>query len=257
MARSNFFKHVAFHGGTSLRIIHGLDRFSEDLDFDRYDQNYAIDFERMAYYICNELESYGLKYEMDKVKTPDSNIWGCYIVGNMYETLKAMGFKEKVLKPVHPNTLLRVKIDIDLEMPDGYRLDHQYKSSPFHYGITLLDLPSLFAGKTAAVVGRHWISRIKGRDLYDFEWYIRNKVPINLEYFSNNLLRGGTIESPIKDKEALLSVLEKRFMAIDYDNALQDLYAFVPRENIPKGWCPEHFIELSKDILIKDYGSPE
>jgi len=249
--RSNFFGHAAFQGGTSLRIFHGLDRFSEDLDFCVVDEGYEVDFDRLSDFIRNELESLGLDYKLDRIKGSDGNITGCFIEGNAVETLSLMGYQEKLLKQVHPNTLLKVKIGIDKEIPGGYGLEHVFKEYPFNYGATLLDFPSLFAGKTSAVITRHWRNRIKGRDLYDFEWYIDREVPVNTRFLENNLMREGLVGEYELDRQTLLSILERRFNSINYDSALSDLRAFVPPSRVPTDWNPDHFIELSKRIVMK------
>ena len=249
--RSNFFGHVAFHGGTSLRIFHNLDRFSEDLDFCVVDDGFEVDYDVISNFVVNELESLGLDYSMTKVRRGDGNITGCYIEGNATETLSLMGYGEKILKDIHPNTHLKIKMDVDLDTPRGYRLEHFYKTYPFQYGATLLDFPSLFAGKTSAVITRHWRNRTKGRDLYDFEWYIKRQVPVNIRYLESNLMRENLVNESELDRNTLLSILEERFNRIDYESGLMDLRAFIPKQKIPSDWSPEHFIELSKKIIIE------
>ncbi|AMK13109.1 hypothetical protein AUP07_0049 [methanogenic archaeon mixed culture ISO4-G1] len=253
--RANFFNHVAFHGGTSLRLFHGLDRFSEDLDFCIVDDGFEVNFDKISSYVENEIKSFGLDYSITKVKGPDAFIQGCYVEGNAVDTLREMGYSDEELTLIHPRTKLKVKMDVDRNTPKGFRLDHLYKGYPFQYGITLLDIHSLFAGKTSAVITRHWKNRVKGRDLYDFEWYINNKIPVNMDYLESNLVREGLVQESELDRDMLLELLANRFNALDYKSALSDLSMFV--QNVPDNWCPEHFIELSKDILIKDYGSPE
>jgi len=249
--RSNFFGHVAFHGGTSLRIFHDLDRFSEDLDFCVVDDGYEVDYDRLSNFVTTELESLGLNYAITKVRRGDGNTTGCYIEGNAVETLSLMGYDENILKQIHPNMHLKVKMDVDLDTPSGYRLEHFYKTYPFQYGATLLDLPSLFAGKTSAVITRHWRNRTKGRDLYDFEWYISRQVPVNTRYLESNLMREGLVKESELNRDTLLSILEERFNKIDYNSGLEDLRPFLPKSRIPTDWSPEHFIELSKKIIVE------
>ncbi len=251
LSRSNFFGHAALQGGTSLRIFHGLDRFSEDLDFCVVEDGYEVDFDQMSDYISNELRSLGLEYHLDKVKRSDGNITGCFIEGNAVETLSLMGYQEKLLKQVHSNTLLKVKIDIDKEIPGGFGLEHIYKAYPFNYGATLLDLPSLYAGKTSAVITRHWGNRVKGRDLYDFEWYVNREAVLNTRFLENNLIWEGLVKESELNRDLLLSILEERFNKIDFDSALSDLRAFVPSSKVPTDWNAEHFIEVSKRLIMK------
>ncbi len=251
LSRSGFFGYAAFQGGTSLRIFHGLDRFSEDLDFCVVQDGHKVDLDRMAGYLQDELESFGLTFTIQKRDKEEGNICGYRIKGNTRDMLQVMGFPESIMKHIYPNAMTDVKIDIDKETPGGFGLEHVRKNDPFHYSATLLDFPSLFAGKTSAVITRHWRNRIKGRDLYDFEWYIGKEVPINMCFLESNLSREGLVKESELDRDKLLQILEDRFNVIDYDSALEDLSLFVPSSHIPSDWSPEHFIELSKKIIIE------
>ena len=139
---------------------------------------------------------------------------------------------------------------MDAETPDGFGFTHEYKTSPFNYSVTILDKPSLFAAKTSAVISRHWKNRIKGRDLFDFEWYIDNNTPLNTVYLINNLMREGKISSPDASKDDLLLIMKERFDSIDYDSAILDLYPFVDADKIPSNWSSDHFTDLAKRIVF-------
>ena len=251
LSRSGFFGYAAFQGGTALRIFHDLDRFSEDLDFCVVKDRHKVDLDGLSGYIQDELDSFGLTFNIQKRDKEDGNICGFKIKGNTRDMLQVMGFPESVMKYIHPNALTDVKVDIDKETPGGFGLEHVRKNDPFQYSATILDFTSLFAGKTSAVITRHWRQRIKGRDLYDFEWYIRKGIPINMRFLESNLMREGLVKESELDKDALLTILENRFNVIDYDSALDDLGLFVTRSNIPTDWSSEHFIDLSKRIVIE------
>jgi len=113
-------------------------------------------------------------------------------------------------------------------------------------------MPRLFAAKTLAVISRHWGHRVKGRDFYDFEWYIENGVSINRKYLANNLMREGLLEEPKLTREKLLEILRNRFETVDLESALADISSYVDTEQIPDNWDPEHFIELSQKIQFSD-----
>lgn len=250
MFRSNFFGYSAFQGGTCLRIFHGLDRFSEDLDFCVVQDGHKVDLDSISGYIQNEIESFGLHFEIQKRDKEGGNICGFQIKGNTVDVLETMGFPDSIITAVHPKTLTYIKVDIDKETPKGFGIEHQYKTYPFHYGATLMDLPSLFAGKTSAVITRYWKKRVKGRDLYDFDWYIKKGIPINMSFLESNLMREGLVNESELNMDVLLSILEDRFNAINYDSALEDIALFVQDEKIPEEWGPEYFINLSKKMMI-------
>ena len=250
LSRSGFFNHAAFHGGTALRIFHDLDRFSEDLDFCIIDPDYAVDIEFLAGFVDNELAANGIEAKIDKDRQ-SRNIKSCQVVGKTVDILTTFGFNDRLIASVDSKSKIRIKMDIDLEVPDGYILDHRLRDYPFHYSATLLDKPSLFAAKTSAVICRHWRNRVKGRDFYDFEWYINNSCPMNRTYLANNLMREGLVDEPYISKEKLLEILRNRFETVDLDSALDDISAFVRLDKI-HDWSPEHFINLSERIRFTD-----
>ncbi|MBQ7979960.1 MAG: nucleotidyl transferase AbiEii/AbiGii toxin family protein [Candidatus Methanomethylophilaceae archaeon] len=250
--RSNFFNYAAFQGGTSLRIFHDLDRFSEDLDFCVVEEGHKVDLEKISGYLKDEIMSYGLEFNIQIRDVEGGNICGFRIKGNTRDLLQAMGFPESTLMLIHPKALTDIKIDIDKETPKGYKVEHVFKSYPFQYGATIMDYPTLFAGKTSAVITRHWKNRVKGRDLYDFEWYIGQNIPVNMRFLESNLVREGLIKESEFNREVLLELLEDRFRVIDYNSALEDISLFVPSDKVPENWSPEHFIEVSKRIQIDD-----
>lgn len=92
---------------------------------------------------------------------------------------------------------------------------------------------------------------MKGRDLYDFEWYVGRGVPLNMEFLEGNLVREGVIHQGDLDEKRLLALLGERFRAIDYDSALRDLLPFVNASCLPADWGAEHFIGLSERMTVR------
>ena len=244
--RSGFFNSMAFHGGTSLRIIHGLNRFSEDLDFCQISERYP-DMDAASKSVKKEFQSLGLDFQMIPRKKRSDNISGYYVEGNASKTMRVFGLPDSISRAADVSAKIRIKIDMDTDTPNGFGLEHMFRTTPFNYGVAILDKPSLFAAKTSAVISRHWKNRIKGRDLFDFEWYIRNEIPINTTYLVNNLCREGLLNED-SSKDEILKVLEGRFESIDYDSAMSDIRVYVDVKDIPQDWSPDHFINLSKKI---------
>ena len=248
--RSNFFNHMAFHGGTALRIFYDIDRFSEDLDFCQIDDG-PVDLATIGGFIEDEFESLGLEFHVSSRIRKESNITGYKVKGNASDTMIAFGFQKEILDALNPDAVISIKIDVDVDTPKGFGIDHKFKTYPFNYGTTLLDKPSLFAAKTSAVITRHWKNRIKGRDLYDFEWYIRNGTPINTVYLINNLQREGIVSDNDITRDELVEILRNRFDSIDYHSAIDDLYPFIDNKKIPQNWSSNHFndmIEMMKFV---------
>ena len=194
-----------------------------------------------------EFESLGLDFQMIPRKKRSDNISGYYVEGNRSKTMKTFGLPDSISDAVDVNAKIRIKIDIDTDTPEGFGLKHEFRTTPFNYGVTILDKPSLFAAKTSAVISRQWKNRIKGRDLFDFEWYINNRTPINTTYLINNLCRGGLLKEE-STEETILEILKNRFESIDYDSALSDIRIYVNVNDIPQDWSSDHFIDLAKKI---------
>ena len=251
LGRGGFFNEAAFHGGTSLRIFHGLDRFSEDLDFCLLDPSKEFDLDKYRVYIEHELQALGLDMEViTKGADGPRPISGGKVKGNMRDIMRICGFDDETVHRMNPGTKLYIKFDIDTDTPPGFGIDHVYRTYPFCYPATLLDLPSLFAGKIGAVLTRQYHNRVKGRDLYDFQWYIENGVRLNVGYLRSNLLRGGFIsESDPFDREVVVEMLRKRFETLDFESAIDDVSRFIKDDSALYNWTPEYFIGLSNRLL--------
>ena len=252
LSRSGFFDVAAFQGGTCLRIFHGLDRFSEDLDFCVTNPGSAFDIRKYVPYIETEFGSYGLEVIPEIREVEGGNITGCMLKGKLRDILKQFGVIDDEMKLIHPDTLLRIKMDVDTDTPEGFRLEHVYKGVPFCYSATLMDISTLFAGKTSATICRHWGKRFKGRDLFDFEWYVSNSIPLNKSFLKSNLIREGRLaETDELDYATLQHILHERFEEIDYDSAREDVRSFVYSQNNDINlWNADYFIKLSAGIKM-------
>lgn len=194
LSRAGFFKEAAFYGGTALRIFYGLDRFSEDLDFSLEQIN--LDFDLCSYFpvLEKEVKAFGLNVEIqEKQKTKDSNIRSAFLKGNTKEHLLLFYADERVVGSVAKNEVVKIKFEVDTNPPAFATYEHKYRLLPVPYEIRLYDMPSLFAGKIHAVICRGWQSRIKGRDLYDYIFYLSKAVTVNQKHLRARLIDSGYI----------------------------------------------------------------
>lgn len=251
LGRGRFFDVAAFHGGTSLRIFHGLGRFSEDLDFCLLNPSKELELDRYRTYVEHELQALGLDMEVITQSNDGPRpISGGKVKGNMRDIMRVCGFEEETVHRMNPGTKLYIKFDIDTDTPQGFGIEHVYRTYPFCYPATLLDLPSLFAGKVGAVLTRQYHNRVKGRDLYDFQWYIENGARLNIDYLRSNLLRSDFISrnDPF-DRDAIIRMLRERFETLDFQSAIDDVSRFVKDDSQLHDWTPEYFIGLSNKLL--------
>ncbi|GHV95998.1 hypothetical protein AGMMS50293_23180 [Spirochaetia bacterium] len=249
--RSGFFNLAAFYGGTALRIFHKLDRFSEDLDFSLIEKNPDFDLEAYLPAIRDELGSYGFEIEVEKkIKVVNTAIQSAFIKGNTLVHLVKIGSVDPAVPGIPRNEQLKIKIEIDIDPPAGARYEVKYGLTPIPYAVRLFDLPSLFAGKIHALLYRNWKSRVKGRDFYDYVWYLSSGIPVNLPHLEARMRQSGNrkTENILTHKE-LIKLLEDRFSRIDYEQVKSDALPFVRDTASLDLWSQNFFIAISRDRL--------
>ena len=170
--RANLFDIAAFYGGSALRIFYGLNRFSEDLDFSLIKKSDDFDVGPYCNLIRDEIAAFGFEAEVtQKVKAGRSNIESAFIkAGTLIHLLQIESISPPV-SGIAGNELLKIKLEFDTNPPAGAEYEVKYLLMPVPCHVRLFSEPSLFAGKLHALLCRDWKSgRVKGRDLYDYEW---------------------------------------------------------------------------------------
>lgn len=249
--RAGFFRDAAFYGGTALRIFYGLDRFSEDLDFSLVAPN--PDFELKKYFSAleKELHSVGLNFKVEeKIKTADSNIKSAFLKGNTKEHILSIYNNEQFAAKYSPSEVIKIKFEVDINPPSFATFEHKYRLLPSPYQVKLYDMPSLFAGKLHAVICRAWKNRVKGRDLYDYIFYLSHNAAINMKHLKARLVDSEFIKEDFDfTYETLLSMLNDRFSVIDYKQAKEDVIPFIKDKSKLDLWSKEFFMEITKSYF--------
>ena len=250
LSRAGFFKKAAFYGGTALRIFYGLDRFSEDLDFSLKAAD--LDFELKEYIpmLEKEIKSFGLNVSIsEKKKIKDSNIRSAFLKGNTKEHMLLFYADEKLATNVAQNEAIKIKLEIDVNPPEYAGFEHKYRLLPVPYEVNLYDMPSLFAGKLHAVICRAWQSRIKGRDLYDFVFYMSRSTPVNLKHLRQRLIDSGFITEGVEcSLDELKQMLNDRFDSIDFEQAKQDVEPFIRDFSVLNVWSADFFKQITTGL---------
>lgn len=248
LSRGGFFKYAAFYGGTALRIFYGLDRFSEDLDFSLVSSN--ADFELKPYFSAleKELAAVGLKFSVEeKLKTAQSDIKSAFLKGNTKEHIVSIYDEENT--HINPDEVIKIKFEVDVNPPAYATFENKYRLLPSPYQIKLYDMPSLFAGKVHAVICRAWKSRVKGRDLYDYVFYLANQAKINLPHLRARLEDSGVIKADDPfTMDTLKTMLIERFDNIDYEIAKQDVLPFIKDASKLELWNKDFFISITENL---------
>ena len=207
-----YFNHLAFVGGTSLRVLFDLRRFSEDLDFSIYETKH-FDLKKMEDGLARSFKLNGLPFEA-KVKSEGSI---------HYLPMKFTGLLKKLGLAADPEQKLSIKLEIDMNPPGGWNLTDTVVNKTYLFSVTHYDLPSLYAGKLHACFFRKFI---KGRDFYDFVWYLARKAKPNFTLLNNAIHQTEKKASGINEnnfKEFLLQNVK----CIDFDAAKKDVERFL------------------------------
>lgn len=249
LSRGGFFDEAAFYGGTALRIFYGLDRFSEDLDFALLKSNIDFDLSKYFSYIEKEVIAYGLNLKiMKKEKNKDSNILSAFLKGDTKEHIFIF-FPNENIKNMTSLKNIKIKFEVDVNPPEGATYEFKYKLLPSPHQVRLYDEPSQFAGKIHEILCRNWSYRIKGRDLYDYIFYLAKNTKVNLELIKSKLLASKVItEDTDFNIEILKDLLNKRFKEINYNKAKEDVIAFIEDKDSLNLWNSDFFIEISKNL---------
>lgn len=222
LSRVEFFKLAAFQGGTCLRIVHGLNRFSEDMDFVLHQPNPDFKWSQYFHEMDLEFSGYGFRIEVKDRSKADDNVKKAFLKENSFGT---------VLKLIYERTrsdvqVVNIKLEIDTNPPMGSTFETKVIKFPEPFSIVAQDLPSLFAGKIHALLCREYI---KGRDWFDFIWYATRNTLINLSQLQNALNQQGPWkEQNVNiDKSWVKANLTKKVQAIDWEIAKKDVQPFL------------------------------
>jgi predicted nucleotidyltransferase component of viral defense system len=248
LQRTGFFERAAFYGGTALRIFYGLNRFSEDLDFSLLETDPDFSLEPYFEGIVREFEAIGMKVSIrEKKKTNNTNIDSAFLKS---ETI----WKELVLDGIIPQTGvktppgIKIKIEIDREPPLGFETEEKLLLRPFSFYVRCFTLPNLFAGKMHALLFRKWGTRVKGRDWYDFEWYIRRGVTLDLHHFLLRAQDTGDWDKDTISRDQLIDLLRKKIDTVSFDRVWDDIVRFIPDTSVLDIWSPQYFKNLVEKL---------
>ena len=249
LGRTEFFFKAAFHGGTHLRIFHGLQRFSEDLDFALKERELDFSFVPYLDKVKAELESFGVNVEVVDKSKADATIKKAFLKDDSFIRILNLKFLKNIGSRQTPKKL-RIKLEVDSNPPAGAVYESLALSFPFPSSVTAFDLPSSFAGKMHALLCREYV---KGRDWYDFIWYSGARVKLNHELLSAALDQNGawagkhlkTSDEWVRDE------LKRKIADLDWRLAREDVGPFIHRTEIAslEYFNAEYFMQLADRIV--------
>lgn len=238
--RTGFFDKAAFYGGTCLRIFYNLQRFSEDMDFSLLEKDENFTLEGYFDAIKNEFNAHGRDVIITrKTKIKNSNIESAFLKDN--SEIYNIEFQTQ--------RSVKIKIEVDRDPPPGFKTEYKLLLLPFSFMTRCFTLPGLFAGKMHAFLFRNWKNRVKGRDWYDLEWYVRNEYKLYLRHFKERCIQGGQVLPDNFSHVEFLNLMRKRIADTNIERVKADVSPFVKDTTELEIWSTEYFLKLIK--LIK------
>ncbi len=246
LARHQFFEHAVFYGGTPLRILYGLDRYSEDLDFSLLTPNPSFNLHPYLTAIQNELMISGLNTKVEqKIKHPDAKVHSAFLKTNTLETLIRIGLSEEERKTTQINEVMKIKIEVDIDPPLGFSTETKVLLSPLPFSVKTYVPEDLFAGKMHALLFREYKVRVKGRDWYDLVWYVARKTSLHLAHLEARMRQSGNWKRKEPLTSAfLLELLENKIAHLNIQAAIADILAFVRDKRKIEIWSQDFFLSL-------------
>lgn len=250
LSRGGFFNDAAFYGGTALRIFYGLDRFSEDLDFSLTTQNPNFDLTKYFSYVEDETRSLGLSFEVkSKEKTKETNVKSAFLKGNTKQHILIFYENSNDINFVNKDELIKIRFEVDINPPSGATYETKFGLLPAPYQVKLYDMESLFAGKIHACLCRNWKTRVKGRDFYDYVFFLSMGAKVNLENLKAKLVQSKFIDEDYDlTIDNLKHLLNQRFDNMDFNQAKEDVLPFIKDKSKLDLWSKEFFKEITKKL---------
>lgn len=251
--RAKFFEKAAFYGGTALRILHRLDRFSEDLDFSLLISDPNFDLKDYEKAVLQELASLGFIAKVEKkIKSKSSAIDSAFIKINTIQHLLLIGLPEQICKGLHPDEVMKIRFEIDTDPPlDKAITENRLLFLPIPFSVKTFRIEDLFAGKVHAALCREWKGRVKGRDWYDLVWFVSRGIRINLEYLEQRMRQSDswTLDRELKHED-LMNLFEQKVKALDINSARADVINFIKDSSMVDIWSKDFFNQVIREIKI-------
>ena len=234
-----FFNEAAFYGGTCLRIFHGLQRFSEDMDFSLLAPNEDFDFTK---YFQPIIDQFALVDRNVEIKKKDKKNFGKVESAFLKDNTDVYDITFQTEKSI------KIKIEVDTQPPMSFHTEQKLLLLPESFMTRCFTLPCLYAGKMHALVYRVWKNRVKGRDWYDLEWYVRHNVPLNFTHLHERALQFNNEDIT---KESFLEKLNEHIATTDINQVKADVLPFIRNPKEMAIWSNDYFLQLARMIRFE------
>ena len=234
-----FFNTAAFYGGTCLRIFHGLQRFSEDMDFSLLAPDGNFDFTKYFQPIIDTFAIVGREVE---IKRKDKKNFGKVESAFLKDNTDVYDVSFQTDKSI------KIKIEVDTHPPLKFSTEQKLLLQPFSFMTRCFTLPDLFAGKMHALVYRAWKNRVKGRDWYDFEWYVRHNIPLDFAHLAERALQ---FNNEVIEQNSFIAKLKEKLASANMNQVKNDVLPFVRNPKELDIWSNDYFLQLADMIRFE------
>ena len=248
LSRSDFFDHVAFFGGTALRLLYEMPRFSEDLDFSLLNPDPSFTMAKYFDFIQAECAMYDLNVSLKiKEKVNPNDIESAFLKEKtIWADLTISANKKDGLEPD-----FRIKLEIEREQQATVKTDQKLLLRPFSFYVTAYSSEYLFAGNMHVVLFRQWKNRAKGRDWYDFEWFIKQGYAMNLAHLEARAKQSGHWpHHETLGVNEFKKLLQDKIIGLDIAFAKDDIGRFVFNQADFNLWSQQYFLDLADKIKL-------
>lgn len=240
--RAGFFNKAAFYGGTCLRIFYNIQRFSEDMDFSLLEKDSDFSLDNYFEPIVNEFKAMGREVTISKkAKSGKTQIESAFLKDTT-EIANIEFITERAVK---------IKIEVDKDPPLFFKTEHKLLLLPQSFMTRCFTIQGLYAGKMHALLFRNWKKRVKGRDWYDFEWYVRNGIAIDFTHLKERATQSGYKGVEEFTKEICIDMLKQRIANTNMDMVKDDVMPFLKNSNEIEIWSNDYFLQLTNMIKFE------
>ena len=250
--KAGFFKVAAFYGGTALRLFYGLNRFSEDLDFSLFEKDKDFSLNSYLNHIVDEFGTFGIKIQLKEKKNRSrkSNIDSAFLKSDtIWNELIFESANFQINSGNKPS--IKIKIEVDTQPPLGFTTEQRLLLNPYSFYVNCFTIDNLFAGKMHALLFRKWLNRVKGRDWYDLEWYIKNGYELNSGHFCIRANESKDWSKPTITKDELYALFQKKLKEVNMEKVKDDIKRFIPDDGVLAIWSEGYFKDLFQQIKFK------
>jgi len=250
--RSRFFEKAAFYGGTALRILHGMDRYSEDLDFSLFKPAAKFDLSRYSDSLEKEIRAFGFEATVTaRAKSEGSAIQSAFLKADTLKHLLVINTEETLARRIPRGQVMKIKIEVDTDPPPGFDTETRFLLQPIPFSVRVFSLPDMFAGKMHAVLCRAWKNRVKGRDWYDLVWYAANHPQLHLSHLEQRMIQSGHLKKAQRlNPETFSTIAAMAIDKLDVSQARREVEPFVKDPEALTVWSREFFYDVIRRIVL-------